>query len=122
MNSEEWYLRKGVLLADEFVHVDKDPNHRFSRPGFAIELQAVGGPYRILQTEYERPLPIIVGALAAQLVRQMDETSYRLHAYPNAVYVVEHTRHPDKYYGISRGTDRNMNIIRAVVDSKILEK
>ena len=98
------YIRKAVQLADGW-HVSSDD---------CVTTDEFGGLAHPTESE------ILLDALAAQLVRQVDAI--------DAIYVMSY---PDKsaviddglldVVGIHEGPDRTMNTIKAIIDSKVLE-
>ena len=62
--------------------------------------------------------PVVVDAVVAQLVRQVDETEWKVHVYKGQTIICNGK---DEDYCIHKGDDRTENTLRAIIDSRILE-
>ncbi len=104
------YIRKAVELADGFdIVTEKDGTLRIDTPLFA------GYPCPV-----PHPPQMVLDALAAQLVRQVDALDFPVMviASRDATSIVE----PDEtFYSPSQNEGRTMNTIKAIVDSGVLK-
>lgn len=109
MNDQD-YIREAAELAD----------------GWSIVLQMWGwdvvGPDPLAAYESCEPIPQpITDALAAQLVRQVDEMAETFFYFSPTGAAFVYTSLEDKPAGASRDLDRSMNTIRCIVDSGVLK-
>jgi len=124
--TDEEYIRKAVELADGW---NMHPNGK----GFVREFDDSGFNFMsfYFDPEYKIELDFAKDALAAQLVRQVDGTladdgEYRLNVWTDIdsteILDNHHTGSFGGYKTISlqRGSNRTMNTIKAIVDSKVL--
>lgn len=107
MNDQE-YIRKAVELADGF-------EYRAANDYYYINHEAIcrGAPKRYF-----------MNALAAQLARQahaLDNVSVTLYGTGLAEVVRFTDGEGEEILALCETVDRNMSIIRAIVDSKVLE-
>ena len=110
---DTWYVQRGVELADDFEIVSESDEWGVSiaLPGHAEDMPHI--------VEVRDGLPRwMLDALAAQLVRQVDDEmaiqSVQTYQFRSVV-----TDSADTWS--VEGPDRTMNTIRAIVDSKVLE-
>ena len=117
MNNQD-YIRKAVVLSDGF-HFDIASGYRWvcggDDPPFHFE-----GQWNLIPDFHKQ---IFLDALAAQLVRQVDATSYDIDTCSDEVYVWHMNDMNDGIVNdaIEKGPDRTMNTLRAIVDSGVLE-
>ena len=112
MNNQD-YIRKAVELADGWNEVG-DHFH-------AVHIPDLGD----CAVHHGIPSQWMVDALAAQLVRQVDAlTTHHVVSRSGEVRVIKFDADEDEAStkGSAYGTDRTMNTIKAIVDSKILEQ
>jgi len=106
------YIRKAVELADGFDCYDD---------GLGLVITYAAWQANINNSAYNKA---ILDALAAQLVRQVDETDYGITFdgtdQPETIVWGSHLFTPI-VKSCSFGPDRTMNTIKAIVDSKVLE-
>lgn len=127
MKTDEEYLRAGVEQADGWSCTE----YAGTKQAY---LDSAGGSLWRAHDDEEWPLSdlpqIMLDALAAQLVRQVDKVldDWRLlELFPGhtAVRVVEKELGENNYrgrdLGACYGDDRAMNTVKAIVDSKVLE-
>ncbi len=102
---DQWYIRRGVELADGWTINETYPDS-FVCPGI--------GTFGFKHTHQP-----IVDALAAQLVRQVDALGFEVVIWSDLTRI---RRKGDAYleYMEPQRDDRTMNTIRAIVDSGVL--
>ena len=100
MNDKE-YIRKATEMADGFT---LSPSGLYRTPrGHPVEAQ------------------VLADALAAQLVRQMDELIlYRVQSEPTGTFI-HHEGTGERILDSCLAGNRTMNTIKAIIDSKVLE-
>jgi len=106
MNNEDYIrIKKAVGLAD----------------GWKIDPNGIWPPFPFpAYADIKDTQPIILDALAAQLVRQVDSLDkYVVHAFSTRTAV--RTSGPLMDIADAKGPDRTMNTIKAIIDSKVLK-
>ena len=113
MNDQD-YIRKAVELADGWIACDDF----FMLPNLS-EIRYDGLRSHVSDGYVQEALEQIhKDALAAQLVRQMDATEYRVLTDDDETTI--HYKEESEYRFASYGPDRTMNTIKAIVNSKVL--
>jgi len=112
MNDQD-YIRKAVELADEF-----------SVAGVAglflhMDVKDVEFPYHV-QTSLDNPAKFFLDALAAQLVRQVDESTCSEVVCSEGHCAIYDQEGQVNIVEVNNYEDRTMNTIKAIVDSDVL--
>ncbi len=109
MNDQD-YIRKAVELADGWGYSHTQPDQWVTWP------QTQNFPFSMFPQ-------VAKDALAAQLVRQLDESGRGgFYSVPGAAEVQwEHNNSDELNTSYVKGNDRTMNTLRAIVDSEVLE-
>jgi len=117
--TDEDYIRKAVELAEGW-EFDEDGS-------FGLVLTTNdGNKFRVFGTYHMDPLQAALDALAAQLVRQVDDlaeydfTSYSEHCEVETDVTNEDGGRMWNTHTSTEGEDRTMNTIKAIVDSGVL--